>query len=232
LKILAFLVIGGLYGVIRGIMAGVFITFEGIEGSGKSTQIHLLDECLRGAGHATVLTREPGGTRIGDLIRKILLHPESSHMDPTTELLLYEAARRQHIHEVIEPSLSEGRVVLCDRYADATTAYQGAARRIDDDTVNALHRIATGGLMPRLTILLDCPVDWGLGHAMRRNRELELEGTEDRFEKEARDFHERVRKGYLTIAEREPQRVKVVDATGSIDEVHARICKIVGSLSF
>lgn len=200
-------------------MAGIFITFEGIEGSGKSTQIHLVDERLRAAGHATVLTREPGGTRIGDLIRKILLHPESAHMGPTTELLLYEAARCQHIQEVIEPSLAAGKVVLCDRYADATTAYQGAARRIDGDTVGALHRIATGGLMPKLTILLDCPVDWGLSHAMRRNRELELEGTEDRFEKEAHDFHERVRRGYLAIAEREPERVKIVDATKSIEEV-------------
>jgi len=144
-------------------------------------------------------------------------------MHSTTELLLYEAARCQHIHEVIGPAVESGKTVLCDRYADATTAYQGAARQIDMDTVKTLHRIATGDLVPDLTLLLDCPVEKGLSHAINRNRELDLEGSEDRFEREELDFHQRVRMGYLEIAKQEPKRVKVVDATGSIEDVHKLI---------
>jgi dTMP kinase len=209
-------------------LKGFFITFEGVEGSGKSTQIRLLDELLRSKGRQTVLTREPGGTSIGDRIREILLSPNSSQMHSTTELLLYEAARCQHIHEVIGPALESGKIVLCDRYADATTAYQGAAREIDMTTVETLHRIATDNLIPDLTILLDCPVEVGLKHAVRRNEELNLTGNEDRFEREKVEFHERVRQGYLDIAKKEPNRVKVLDATGSIEEVHEEIIKIMG----
>ena len=208
-------------------MLGMFITFEGIEGSGKSTQIRLLEGYVRGKGLPVVLTREPGGTTIGDEIRRVLLTPSSAHMDPIAELLLYEAARSQHIVEVIRPALAEGKVVLCDRYADATTAYQGAARDIDMDVVMALHRIATGNLFPDLTVLIDCPVEWGLNHAVRRNRELDLAGSEDRFEREAHEFHERVRAGYLAIAKREPDRVKIVDGTRSIEDVHEDVLKIV-----
>jgi dTMP kinase len=208
-------------------LKGIFITFEGVEGSGKSTQIRLLDEFLRSKDRQTVLTRESGGTSIGDRIREILLSPKSSKMHSTTELLLYEAARCQHIHEVIGPALESDKIILCDRYADATTAYQGAAREIDMNTVETLHGIATENLNPDLTILLDCPVEVGLKHAVRRNEELNLTGSEDRFEREKLDFHERVRQGYLDIAKREPNRVKVIDATGSIEEVHKRVLAVI-----
>ncbi len=206
---------------------GIFITFEGIEGCGKTTQVRLLGDYLRSKGLPTVLTREPGGTAIGDAIRRILLTPASAHIDPVTELFLYEAARCQHVREVIRPSLEAGKVVLCDRYADATTAYQGAARAIGRETVDILHRIATGDLHPDLTVLLDCPVEWGLKHAVRRNRELALEGNEDRFEREERAFHEHVRQGYLDIAAKEPQRVKVIDGSRSIEEIHKDVVRIV-----
>ncbi len=211
-------------------MNGYFITFEGIEGSGKTTQIRLLSEHLRARGLDTVLTREPGGTTIGDRIRDILLAPDHAHLDPVAELLLYNASRRQHITEVIAPARAAGKIVLCDRYADATRAYQGAARSLDAATVETLHRIATDNLEPDLTILIDCPVDWGLGHAVRRNRELNLTGTEDRFEREARDFHERVRAGYLAIARRAPDRVKVIDGARAIDEVQKDVLRVVDKL--
>lgn len=211
-------------------MRGFFITFEGIEGSGKTTQIRLLNDYLLSKGFKVVLTREPGGTEIGDRIREILLSPKSLRMHPTTELLLYEAARCQHIHEVIGPAIDLCNVVLCDRYADATTAYQGAARAIEMSTVETLHRIATENLNPDLTILLDCPVDKGLKHAVRRNEELKLSGSEDRFEREKREFHERVRQGYLDVAKREPDRVKVIDATDSIENVHKKVVKVVNEV--
>ncbi len=204
-------------------MAGLFITFEGIEGCGKTTQIRLAQDFLNLRSHETILTREPGGTRIGDQIRKILLSVENRGMFPVAELFLYAAARSQHVFEVIAPALKDGKIVLCDRFADATTAYQGAARRIERNFLTEIHKIATGGLKPDLTILLDLPAEAGLKRAWERNEKEKLTGKEDRFEQEAIDFHERVRDGYLEIARNEPFRVKVINALEPVDTIHQRI---------
>lgn len=204
-------------------MAGLFITFEGIEGCGKTTQIRLLEDFLKLRSHDVVLTREPGGTRIGDQIRKILLSVENKGMFPVAELFLYAAARNQHVEEVIRPALKEGKIVLCDRFADATTAYQGAARRIGRDVLTEVHKIATSGMSPDLTILMDLPAEAGLKRAWERNEKEKLAGKEDRFEQEAVDFHERVRAGYLAIAREEPFRMKIVNAEEPVDSVHQRI---------
>lgn len=204
-------------------MAGLFITFEGIEGCGKTTQIRLLEDFLKLRGNDTVLTREPGGTNIGDQIRKILLSVENRSMFPVTELFLYAAARSQHVEEVINPALRDGKIVLCDRFADATTAYQGAARKIERDYLAQVHKIATGGLKPDITILLDLDAQTGLRRAWERNERERLTGKEDRFEQEAIDFHERVRAGYLEIAREEPFRVKIINALEPIESLHQRI---------
>jgi len=204
-------------------MSGIFITFEGTEGCGKTTQIRLLEDFLKLRSHDALLTREPGGTRIGDQIRKILLSVENRSMYPIAELFLYAAARNQHVEEVIRPALRDGKIVLCDRFADATTAYQGAARKINRDYLVQVHQIATGGLKPDLTILLDCPAEIGLRRAWERNEREKISGKEDRFEQEAVEFHERVREGYLAIANEEPSRVRVVNATEPVDLVHQRI---------
>lgn len=204
-------------------MAGLFITFEGIEGCGKTTQIRLLEDFLKLRGNDTVLTREPGGTNIGDQIRKILLSVENRSMFPVTELFLYAAARSQHIEEVINPALRDGKIVLCDRFADATTAYQGAARKIERDFLAQVHKIATGGLKPDITILLDLDAQTGLKRAWERNEREKITGKEDRFEQEAVDFHERVRAGYLEIAREEPYRMKVINALEPVESVHQRI---------
>lgn len=204
-------------------MKGLFISFEGTEGSGKTTQIRLLDEHLRGRGFETFLTREPGGTEIGERIRSVLLSSKHEGMAPMTELLLYAASRHQHIVEKILPAIEAGKIVLCDRYADATTAYQGSARRIATSTIEEMHRLATEGLMPDLTLLLDCPANIGLARARDRNANDPDGRGMDRFEREKMDFHERVRKGYLSIAKREPKRFKVIDATLDIDNMHRQI---------
>ncbi len=199
-------------------MEGIFITLEGIEGSGKSTQAELLKEFLVGIGFKVVLTREPGGSPIGEKVRGILLDRSNCGMEPMTELLLYEASRYQHVTEVIRPALEQGKVVICDRFFDASTAYQGYGRGIEIDTVNRLNLIATNGLKADLTIVLDLPVEIGL---KRIGSQL------DRIEGERAEFHERVRRGYLEIAEDEPERVKVVDGSGSIEDTFARVRSIV-----
>jgi dTMP kinase len=194
--------------------SGIFITFEGIEGCGKSTQAKRVREFLIGSGLEVVFTREPGGSCIGEKIRDILLDPENHTMIPLTELLLYEASRRQHMAEVIEPALEAGKVVICDRFYDASTAYQGYARGIDINDVERLNLIATGGKRPDLTIILDLPAGDGLKRIGR---------NPDRIEGEAVEFHERVRAGYLEIARREPERVKVVDGSGSIEQTFIKV---------
>ena len=207
----------------------LFITFEGVEGSGKTTQIHRLKKYLIEKGIPCKITREPGGCPIGEKVRKILLNPDHREMVPLSELLLYEAARAQHVKEVIEPFLKKGGVVLCDRFSDATIAYQGYGRKIDLRWIERLNHFSSRGIKPDVTFLLDCPSDVGLKRALKRNRTLKQE-KEERFEKEKIQFHQRVRKGYLALAKKEPRRVKVVDTRQGEDNVFNKILKTVDKL--
>ncbi len=207
-------------------MQGAFITFEGIEGSGKSTQIALLRDHLRQQGKTVTLTREPGGTSIGDQLRKVLLDPANKGLDPTAELLLYAASRSQHLREVILPSLAGGRIVLCDRFSDATLAYQGYGRGLSIPVIRELDRIVTAGLRPRLTVLLDIDARTGLGRARGRNAAEGLHG-EARFENEDIAFHTRVREGYLLLAREEPERIRLVNAARSPEEIQREIRQII-----
>jgi dTMP kinase len=196
----------------------VFITFEGIEGCGKSTQASRLVERLKGANIPTVRTLEPGGTRVGLDIRKILLDARNRHLSPLAELLLYEADRAQHVAEVIGPAIKRGEWVVCDRYYDATTVYQGVARGLDPALIELLNQRASDGLRPDITFLLDCAVEVGLGRAISRN-ETSVEKDQDRFEREKRAFHEAVREGYLALARKEPDRFIVVDGAMTEDRL-------------
>ncbi|HTG82015.1 MAG TPA: dTMP kinase [Geobacteraceae bacterium] len=199
-----------------------FITFEGIEGCGKTTQLRLLADNLRGRGHRVTVTREPGGCPIADRIRNILLDADNKAMTATTELLLYAAARAQHVAEVIEPALEAGRIVLCDRFTDATIAYQGDGRGLDSAVIAELNRLATGRIRPYLTVLVDCPVEVGLARAMERINSSHG-AREERFELESLQFHRRVRDGYLKLVEQERERFIVVDGSGSIEETEAAV---------
>ncbi len=207
----------------------LFITFEGVEGSGKTTQIQRLKEYLTQKGIRCKVTREPGGCSIGEKIRKILLNPDHREMVPMTELLLYEAARAQHVSEIIKPFVEEEGVVLCDRFSDATLAYQGHGRKIDLKWIERLNHLSTQGIRPDVTFLLDCPSNVGLKRAIRRNRALKQE-REERFEREEIQFHRRVRKGYLAIARKEPRRVKVIDTRQGEEKVFEKIQKIIDNL--
>lgn len=198
-----------------------FITFEGIEGSGKTTQLrHLLDH-LRNSGLQAVATREPGGCPISDTIRALLLDPLSDKMTSRTELLLYSASRAQHVAEFIRPALANGKIVLCDRFSDASTVYQGAGRGLDKEQLETINAFAANGLVPDLTLLLDYPAESGLQRARARNEAENLE-SESRFEQETLAFHRRIRQGYLDLAERE-KRVHIIDALGSENTVAKRI---------
>jgi len=199
-----------------------FISFEGIEGSGKSTQAKLLSENLRSKGYNVLLTEEPGGTKIGHKIREILLNPENS-MNPLTELLLYSACRAEHVREVIYPALMQGSIVICDRFSDSTIAYQGYARGIDLTVIEILNDIVAPGLKPFVSFLLDIDIKEGL----RRNMKAQ---KGDRFELETIEFHNRVRNGYLKIAKEEPLRVKVIDASKGVEEVNRNIIEALESL--
>jgi dTMP kinase len=207
-------------------MPGAFITFEGIEGSGKSTQISRLLQHLSEQRRPVRLTREPGGTPIGDQVRRILLDPANRLLDPTAELLLYAASRAQHLREVILPELEAGRIVLCDRFSDATMAYQGYGRGLSIPTIRELDRIVTVGLRPALTILLDLTVEMGLGRARGRNTSQGLL-DEARFENEDLVFHNRVRDGYLRLAQEEPGRIRIVNAARPPEEIQEDVRKIV-----
>jgi dTMP kinase len=198
----------------------MFITFEGPEGSGKSTQIQRVGAWLRERERECVVTKEPGGTPISDRIRAILLDSAATGMDAMTELLLYAASRRQHVVEVIQPSLRKKLLVLCDRYTDATLAYQGYGRMLDLDRLQTLNAWATDGVKPDLTLLFDLDEATGLARAHARNAGMDVD--EGRFELEDLRFHRRVREGYLSLAAAEPARFAVVDASGNIDEVFAR----------
>ncbi|MCK9419722.1 MAG: dTMP kinase [Nitrospirae bacterium] len=207
-------------------MKGTFITFEGIEGSGKSTQIALLAHYLTARGVLHVLTREPGGTSIGDQVRKILLDPANRSLDPAAELLLYAAGRAQHLREIIMPALADGTIVLCDRFSDATLAYQGYGRGLDIEMIRSLDRIVTAGMRPELTLLFDIDAASGIARARGRNNSRGLE-AEARFENEELAFHERVRQGYLTLVSQEPHRIRVVDASSSAEAIQEKVRKIV-----
>ncbi len=197
----------------------MFITFEGIEGSGKTTQIRRISEFLQNMGYDCVVTREPGNTAVGKKIRAILLDPENKDMDFRTELLLYMADRSQHISERIKPSLSEGKWVLCDRYFDATVAYQGFARGLDIRIICRLHEIVLDDFKPDLTILFDLLPETGLSRAWQQIQNGTRDKREIRFEKEALIFHEKVRAGYLELAGREPERFRIIDASKNEDQV-------------
>lgn len=191
-------------------MKGIFITFEGIEGSGKSTLIGILSGMLNGMGTDHVVTREPGGTPLGRKLRALLLDPDSGELAPMGELLLYEADRAQHLKEIIEPALNRNLIVLCDRFSDATLAYQGFGRGLTVDSVHAIDSRVRGEVVPDLTVLLDLPVEAGLQRARNRNRE-EDNRAETRMDDETLAFHEAVRTGYLEIASSEPGRFLVLD---------------------
>jgi len=197
----------------------MFITVEGPEGSGKSTQLQRLGTYFI-PRRVTIVTKEPGGTPIGDRIRAILLDSAAAGMDAMTELMLYAASRRQHVTEVIAPALARGELVLCDRYTDATLAYQGYGRRLDLDRLQTLNAWATGGLAPDLTLLYDIDEAAGLERAHARNAEMVVD--EGRFEAEDLRFHRRVREGYLALATAEPKRFAIIDGDGSVDEVFER----------
>ena len=197
---------------------GLFITFEGPEGSGKTTQIRLLAEWLRRSGCDVATTREPGGTRIGDAIRALLLDPDHGEMSPAAEILLFSAARAQHVSEVIRPQLNRGGVVVCDRFADSTLAYQGYGRGLDLAELRRITAFATGGLTPDLTVCLDLPAAEGLA------RKLKADSAEwNRMEQEQLAFHERVREGYLALAAEAPARWVVIDATQPVAAIQEQI---------
>jgi dTMP kinase len=199
---------------------GIFISLEGIEGTGKTTQAGLLAEYLSGKGFTVTKTEEPGGTRISLKIRDILLSPESRGMAPVTELLLYNASRVQHIREIIMPALERGEVVVTDRFSDSTVAYQGYGRGIDLGLINSLDLISTNRLRPDITVLLDIDVETGL----RRNRRI---NKKDRLEMEDVSFHKKVRKGFIELAAKEKKRIKVVDCSGTAETVHKNIIVVI-----
>jgi len=201
---------------------GTFITFEGPEGSGKSTQIRRLVAWLASRRIVPVVTREPGGTPTGELIRSILQHNHSGEpIGHKAEVLLFAASRAQHVERVIRPALIRGQWVICDRYIDSSTAYQGAARGLQHEEVHLINRFATGGLLPHATVLMD--VDPVTAAARMSGRQKETETAPDSIESESRDFHQRVRDAYLDLARREPARVLLVDAVGDEEIVFGRI---------
>jgi dTMP kinase len=202
-------------------MGGLFVTFEGPEGGGKSTQLALLGERLETGGYAVCRLREPGGTALGDRLRALLLHEDDLRTQDRAEALLYAAARSQLVVERIRPALESGGVVLCDRYADSTLAYQGYGRGLPLDELTQVQRFAMGDLWPDLTVLLDLPVAVGLER--KRAAEGTASGEWTRYEAEAREFHEHVRAGYRALAEREPRRWLVLDARAPVDTLHAAI---------
>ncbi len=201
----------------------MFITFEGIEGCGKSTQSKRLAKKLGEQGFECLWTREPGGTRIGRQIRQVILDPAHKKMCVESELALYFADRAQHLREVIWPALDEKRLVICDRFTDSTIAYQGYGRGIPLRLIRAMDRLMTGGFRPRLTILLDLEAEEGLRRARRRNRASARHQSQARFDEEAVAFHRRVRTGYLTLARREAERYMVVPAEGTRNAVHEAV---------
>ena len=207
---------------------GIFITLEGIDGTGKSTHARRLAAYLHKRGIATVVTREPGGTKVGEQIRRLLLNPKVTRMSSLTELTLMYAAREQHLEEVVRPALARGRVVISDRYNDASFAYQGYGRMLGVQTVRALDRIICGRTQPELTLLLDLDPQTALGRARKRNTQHRVKNT--RFENHGLKFQKLVRAGYLALAQKQPRRIKVIQADRPVAEIEAEIRKIVDAL--
>jgi len=204
-------------------LRGKFITFEGIDGSGKSTQLRLLAGDLRVRGFDVLTTLQPGGTPLGRRLREAFLETEEN-VHPMAELLLFAADRAQHVNFLIKPAIEEGRIVISDRYADATAAYQGAGRGFDEKIIKQVIKLATDGLKPDLTLFFDIPIEKAI---LRTNSRTNDEAIKNRMDKETTEFYERVRKAYLKIAEKEPRRFRVIDANGSIEEVHARVSEVI-----
>jgi len=204
-------------------VAGTFITFEGIDGSGKSTQLRLLSGFLRMNACDVVLTREPGGTPLGLRLREVLLDAQEE-VDPLTELLVFAADRAQHVRRLLRPTLESGRVVLSDRYADATVAYQGAGRGFSPQLISEIVALATEGLVPDLTLLFDIPIAESIGRTTRRST---VKNKRDRLDTENSEFHTRVREAYLRIAAAEPDRVKLINTSGPVEETHEQVKQIV-----
>jgi len=208
----------------------MFITLEGIEGSGKTTQIRQLSAFIEATGHRCITTREPGGTAIGEKIRAILLNPENDDLSPISELLLYMADRAQHLNSVVKPALEAGKIVLCDRYFDATVVYQGIARGLDTELIYSLHRLLFEDLKPDITFLLDLPPAVGLARAWEQINDGIRSGGESRFEEETIAFHEKVRAGYLDLARLEVKRFKVIDASQDKKQVQMDIRQTLSSV--
>jgi dTMP kinase len=204
---------------------GVFITFEGMDGSGKTTQIQRLAARLRGMGRTVLETAEPGGTPIGAKIRRILLDSANSELAPTTEVLLYFASRAQNVDEWIRPALARGEIVLADRFTDSSTVYQGCGRGLGVETIAALDRVACRGLKPDLTILVDIDPDTSLARAHARN--AANPHCETRMDEQSPEFHRRVYEAYHDLAAREPERVKIVDGRAGIDEIERAVWALV-----
>jgi dTMP kinase len=208
---------------------GTFITFEGIDGSGKSTQLRLLGNFLRANGCDALLTREPGGTTLGLRLRAALLDA-MEEVDPLTELLVFAADRAQHVRRLLRPSLETGRVVISDRYADATVAYQGAGRGFTPELISQIVQLATEGLKPDLTLLFDVSVEESTSRTTRRSnssRSASAKNVRDRLDIENADFHARVRDAYLQIALAEPERVKLIDSSGPVEKTQERVKEII-----
>ena len=206
-------------------MTGLFITFEGGEGCGKSTQITTLKARLEAMGKTVVQTREPGGTTLGEYVRSLLQHDDAGHgMSPEAELLLFAASRAQHVRELIAPAIAQGQIVLCDRFQDSTTVYQGVARAIDSKKVETINQFAIGNTKPDLTILIDLPPEIGLARVHARS-----DGQLDRMENEAIEFFQAVRQGYLDLAKSEPKRFLVLDGSQSVEELENQIWQRVGA---
>ena len=205
---------------------GIFITFEGGDGAGKSTQVQLLAQHLQACGREVCLLHEPGGTSVGEKIRAVLLDKAEANMVPMAELLLYEAARAQIVAEVIHPAIAAGKVVICDRFADSTTAYQGWGRELDAQIVSKLNEVATNGLQPDRTILLQIEPSEGLQRAVQASED----GAPDRMEAAGDAFHQRVNAGFDAIAQAEPGRVRRVSAAGTIGEVQRAVFEALADL--
>lgn len=204
-------------------MRGKFITFEGIDGSGKSTQLRLLAGDLRMRGFDVLTTLEPGGTPLGRRLREAFLETEEN-VAPIAELLLFAADRAQHVEFLVKPALETGKIVISDRYADATAAYQGAGRGFDEKTINQVIKIATNGLKPDLTLFFDIPIEKAI---LRTNSRSDDETIKNRMDSETVEFYERVRDAYLKIASREPRRFRVIEANSSIEEIHKEVSAII-----